>query len=133
MFKPLRTLGESIDFDEYDMPASALLEELRAVGLPKHYRFELTLDDSAIDMEYYTRGLIGVGASPAETVDYYIYVNIVHKNKQALDWIADQLGALAASVTEWSGESVEYYGGEPVGQLWEFRTRSLPALDKYYT
>ena len=61
------------------------------------------------------------------------YVSIVHKDKDALDWIADKLGALAASVTEWSGENVGYHGGDPVDQLWEFRSRSLPALDKYYT
>jgi len=72
IFKPLRALGEGIDFDEYDIPASALLEELRDVGLPSHYSFELTLDDSDIDMEYYTRGLIEAGASPAEAMDYYM-------------------------------------------------------------
>jgi len=82
IFKPLRALGESIDFDEYDMPASALLEELRDVGLPSHYSFEVTLDDSAIDMEYYTRGLIGAGASPAEAVDYYM-VEIVDMTQTA--------------------------------------------------
>lgn len=72
IFKPLRALGEGIDFDEYDIPVSALLEELRDVGLPSHYSFELTLDDSAIDMEYYTRGLIEAGASPAEAMDYFM-------------------------------------------------------------
>jgi len=82
IFKPLRALGEGIDFDEYDIPASALLEELRDVGLPSHYSFELTLDDSAIDMEYYTRGLIEAGASPAEAMDYYM-VEIVGMTQTA--------------------------------------------------
>jgi len=72
IFKPLRALGEQIDFDEYEIPRRALREELGDVGLPSHYSFELTLDDSDIDMEYYTRGLIESGASPAEAVDYYM-------------------------------------------------------------
>lgn len=72
IFNPLRALGESIDFNEYEIPASALLEELRDVGLPSHYSFKLTLDESAIDMEYYIRGLIEAGASPTEAVDYYM-------------------------------------------------------------
>jgi len=80
-------------------------------------------------------GLMFIGGSlnNRQRPDANCYVSIVHKDKEALDWIADQLGALAASVTEWSGENVDYHGGEPVDQLWEFRSRSLPALGKYYS
>jgi hypothetical protein len=70
IFKPLRALGERIDFEEYDIPARALLDELRDVGLPSHHSFELALDDSDIGMEYCVRGLIEAGASPAEAIDY---------------------------------------------------------------
>lgn len=111
-------------------------EEYRGTNLGIHWARskECSYPVPSVTEEAILDGLMFVGGSlNMRHRDANCYVSIVHKNKQALDWIADQLGALAASVTEWSGEGVEYHGGEPVDQLWEFRTRSLPALDKYYT
>lgn len=73
IFRPGEVIKQVVDFSEYEIPLSVIFDDLREVDLfPSYYSFELTLDDSAIDMEYYTRGLIETGASPAETMDYYM-------------------------------------------------------------
>lgn len=72
IFRPLEALKHDITLDEYDMPGSVLLEQLREVGLPDQYCFQLMIDESVIDMEYYVQGLIETGASAAEAVDYYM-------------------------------------------------------------
>jgi len=73
IFRPGEALKQAVDLSEYEIPLSVIFDELREAGLlPSHYSFELVLDDSSIDMEYYVRGLIEAGASPAEAVDYYM-------------------------------------------------------------
>lgn len=73
IFRPRKALKQAINLSEDDIPLSVIFDKLRDAGLlPSHYSFELTLDDSDIGMEYYTRGLIEAGASPAEAVDYYM-------------------------------------------------------------
>jgi len=71
IFRPGEAIGQAVDLSEHEIPLSVILDELRDADLlPSYYSFELTLDDSAIGMEYYTRGLIEAGASSAEAVDY---------------------------------------------------------------
>lgn len=61
------------------------------------------------------------------------YVSMVHHDRGVLEWIADQLGVISASITEWDkNQTIEYLGRRPDSPLWEFRTRSLPDLDRYY-
>jgi len=88
----------------------------------------LSLDDEAI-----LNGMFFVGGSlNGRKLDSNCYASIVHHDLDVLEWMAEHLGVLAASITEFDQSgSVEYYGGEPKQTLWEFRTRSLPALDSY--
>lgn len=73
IFRPEEAIKGQIDLSECEYSLSIILDELRDAGLlPSYYRFTLTLDDSPIEMEYYVRGLIEAGASPAEAVDYYM-------------------------------------------------------------
>jgi len=73
IFRPGEALKQAVDLSEYDIRLSVIFDELRDADLlPSYYRFELTLDNSDIDMGYYTRGLIEAGASPAEAVDYHM-------------------------------------------------------------
>lgn len=61
------------------------------------------------------------------------YLSIAHKDREALAWIADELGVLAASITEYDqARSIDYHGDRPDGPIWELRTRSLPALQEYH-
>ena len=79
-------------------------------------------------------GLMFVGGSlNMRNRDANCYVSIVHHDREALDWIAEQLGTLTASITEYDqAGSIDYHGRRPDRPLWEFRTRSLPALDRYH-
>lgn len=70
IFRPEEALERVVDLPD-DIQLSIILDELADL-LPDRYRFELTLDDSSIDMEYYIQGLIEAGVSPAEAVDYYM-------------------------------------------------------------
>jgi len=71
IFRPGEAIGQAVDLSEHEIPLSVILDELRDADLlPSYYSFELTLNDSAICMEYYIRGLIEAGASSAEAVDY---------------------------------------------------------------
>jgi len=73
IFRPFEALKRVIDFSEYDTQLSIISGEFRDTDLlPSYHSFKLTLDNSGIDMGYYTRGLIEAGASPAEAVDYYM-------------------------------------------------------------
>jgi len=64
--------------------------------------------------------------------DANCYASIVHHDRDVLDWMSDHLGVLAASISEFDQSgSIDYYAGELDQQLWEIRTRSLPALDSY--
>lgn len=66
--------------------------------------------------------------------DANCYVSIVHHDRAALEWIAEQLGVIAASITQFDqAGSIDYYGDAPNQSLWEFRTRSLPTLSTYVT
>lgn len=89
----------------------------------------LALSDEAV-----LDGLMLVGGTLRNRhVDANCYISIVHADRDVLEWVADELGVLAASITEFDqAGSVDYYGADPERPLWEFRTRSLPALDKYY-
>ncbi|RDZ61381.1 hypothetical protein C5B90_19095 [Haloferax sp. Atlit-12N] len=71
VFRPGDAIKHAVDFSGYDVPVSALLDVLSDLGLPSYYRFELVLDSSEIDMEYYVRGLLEAGVSSAEALDYY--------------------------------------------------------------
>jgi len=96
IFRPGEALKQAIDISEYEIPLSVILDELGDAGLlPSHYKFELVLDDSAIDMEYYTRGLVEAGASPVEAVDYHM-VEIVGMTQTA--W-ADERGVDQSTVS----------------------------------
>jgi hypothetical protein len=96
IFRPGEAIKRVVDFFEYGIPLSVIFDDLREADLlPSHYRFELALDDSTIDMEYYTRGLIEAGASPAEAVDYYM-VEIAGMTQTA--W-ADERGVDQSTVS----------------------------------
>jgi hypothetical protein len=79
-------------------------------------------------------GLMFVGGSlNGRHKDSNCYVSIVQADRDALNWIDDQLGVLSNGVSEYDpAGTIEYHGGEKARDLWELRTRSLPALDKYY-
>jgi len=73
IFRPGEMIKQCVDLTEYKIPLSVILDELRDADLlPSPYDFELLLDESAVDMEYYIRGLIEANMSPAEAVDYYM-------------------------------------------------------------
>jgi len=72
VFRPGEALKREMDLSEYEIPLSVILDELREAGLlPSYYAFELSLDSSAVGMEYYTRALEEAGCSSPETLDYY--------------------------------------------------------------
>jgi len=72
VFRPGEALKREMNLSEYEIPLSVLLDELRDAGLlPSYYAFELSLDSSAVGMEYYTRALEEAGCSSPETLDYY--------------------------------------------------------------
>ena len=87
----------------------------------------------ALNDEAVLDGLLFVGGSlNMRHRDANCYVSTVHHDREVLEWIADELGVLVASITEFDkAESIDYHGRRPDGPLWELRTRSLPALDKY--
>lgn len=73
IFQPGEIIQGAVDLSEYDVSLSVLVDQLQNADLlPSYYRFGLTLDASNTDMEYYVRGLIEAGTSPAEAVDYYM-------------------------------------------------------------
>jgi len=81
----------------------------------------LALDDEAV-----LDGLMFVGGSlnNRQRPDANGYVSTVHHDREALDWIADELGVLTASITEFDqAGSIDYHGRDPDRPLWEFRTR----------
>lgn len=73
IFRPADVIKREVDVDEYEMPLSALLDDIkREAGLPNYYRFTLGIDTSDVDMDYYVRGLIEAGCSPTGALDYYM-------------------------------------------------------------
>jgi len=96
IFRAGEALKQVIDISEYEAPLSVLLDELRDADLlPSYYEFELTLDDSALGMQHYTRGLIEAGASPPEAIDYHM-VEIVGMTQTA--W-ADERGVDQSTIS----------------------------------
>jgi len=89
----------------------------------------------ALSDEAVLDGLMFVGGSLNNRLrpDANCYLSTVHHDQDVLDWIADELDVLVSSITEFDKtESIDYHGRRPDRPLWELRTRSLPALDKYY-
>jgi hypothetical protein len=77
VFRPGEAISRAVDLSQHDIPDGVLLDILRDAGLlPSHYRFELSLDETAVDMEYHVRGLVAAGASAAEALDYHMVENI---------------------------------------------------------
>lgn len=77
--------------------------------------------------------VVGGALNNRRRPDANCYVSTVHHDRAVLEWIADKLGVLVASITEFDQTgSIDYHGRRPDRPLWELRTRSLPALDKYY-
>lgn len=72
VFRAGEVLSREADLSEYEIPMSALLEELRSVGLPSYYKFKLGIDTDAVGMEYEIRALTEAGCTPPEALDYYM-------------------------------------------------------------
>ena len=61
----------SREFDVDDVPVHEIITQLKDADLiPDYYRFELSIDNSAISMDYALRAVIEAGASPSEAIDY---------------------------------------------------------------
>lgn len=105
------------------------------VSVGSHWARSSTCDYPvpAIDDIAILDGLMVVGGSLNNRPrDVNGYLSIVHHDKPVLDWIAAKLGILVASITEFDqAGSIDYHGSNPATPLWELRTRSLPALDRY--
>ena len=96
VFRSGDALERAADLSDYEIPTSELVDQLRRADLlPGYYRFELGLDDSGIDMEYYMQALIEAGCSPPEALDYYM-VEIADMTQS--EW-ADERGIAQPSVS----------------------------------
>jgi ribosomal protein L40E len=109
--------------------------ETEYVSLGSHWARSQTCDYPvpALDDLAILDGLMVVGgALNNRQRDANGYLSIVHHDKPVLEWIADELDVLVASITEFNqAESIDYHGSGPTTSHWELRTRSLPALAQY--
>lgn len=105
IFRPGKAIKQAVDLFDDESQLSVILDELRDADLlPSYYSFELTLDDSSIDTEYYVRGLIEAGTSPAEAVDYYmVMVKDITQNEWAEEHGVDQ-STVSGNVSQAKGE-----------------------------
>jgi hypothetical protein len=96
--------AEALDLSVFEIPTDVVLDDLRDAGLlPDYYRFEIGVDDSAVGMEYVTRGLIEAGATNAAAVDYYM-VEIVGMSQT--EWAAER-GVSQSTVSESVAQAVK--------------------------
>jgi len=110
-------------------------EEYQALGV--HWARSKVCDHAVpgVRDEAVLDGLMFIGGAlnNRQRQDANCSVSIVHHDRDVLNWIADELGVLVASISEFDkAGSVEHHGQPPNQSLYDLRTRSLPALNKYY-